>query len=161
MPAKIFILDTNVLLHDPESIFNFQDNVVVLPLIAIEELDRFKKQGDITGRNARAVSRSLDKLRELGSLTEGVDLNNGGSLWVAIGKKETLERLPKELESNSNDNKILAVALEWKNYNNQTTTLITKDANLRIKADILDIKAQDYLTDRVDLNELYRMSKKI
>ncbi|MGG6263002.1 PIN domain-containing protein [Leptolyngbya sp. AN03gr2] len=86
---KVFVLDTNVLLHDPNALFCF------------EELDRFKKNSDITGRNARHVSRTLDALREKGHLIDGIPLEQGGTLRVALCQKETLRSLPRKLPRRS------------------------------------------------------------
>ncbi|MCG9893357.1 MAG: PhoH family protein [Thermosynechococcaceae cyanobacterium MS004] len=152
---KIFVLDTNVLLHDPASLFRFQDNDVVLPITIIEELDRFKKLSETTGRNARQVSRSLDELRQQGHLIDGITLKNGGTLKVALCHQETLKALPIELEGDQNDNAILAVALEFKRQSNLDVVMVSKDTNLRIKADVLGIAAQDYETDKVDIDDLY------
>ena len=86
---KIYILDTNVLLHDPESLFSFEDNDIVLPLSVIEELDRIKRRGDDVGRNARDASRKLDDLRLVGHLSEGVPLPGGGSLKIELNGHQT------------------------------------------------------------------------
>lgn len=152
---KVFVLDTNVLLHDPNAIFRFEDNDVVLPITVIEELDRFKKQPEVTGRNARQVSRILDSLRQQGHLTQGVPLENGGLLRVALCHQETLVQLPAGLEDGYGDNAILAVALELQPQCNCPVILVSKDTNLRIKADALGLAAQDYETDKVDIEELY------
>src|SRR4030066_2090217 len=93
---KYYVLDTNVLLHDVNSLFAFQDNDVVIPIIAIEELDRFKKDLNEIGRNARQVSRILDKLRSEGPLYKGVPLKNGGTLRVFIPSYKA-NNLPPEL----------------------------------------------------------------
>jgi len=82
--TKKFILDTNVLLHDPQAYLKFEDNEVYIPITVIEEIDTFKKDLNEIGRNARHVSRMLDKLRTKGSLTEGVALENGGTLTVVL-----------------------------------------------------------------------------
>jgi PhoH-like ATPase len=152
---KTFVLDTNVLLHDPSSILHFQDNDVVLPITVIEELDRFKKQPEMTGLNARQVSRTLDELRSKGHLIEGIPINGGGSLRVALCTKETLNGLPPELEGHKADNAILAVALELKTKCQCPVVLVSKDINMRIKADALGLAAEDYKTDKVDVQELY------
>ena len=152
---KTYVLDTNVLLHDPMALFQFEDNEVVLPITIIEELDRFKKQPEVTGRNARQTSRTLDKLREQGSLTQGITLENGGSLRVALCTRQTLQQLPPELEGDSGDNAILAVALELKAECQCPVVLVSKDTNLRIKADALQLLASDYETDKVQADELY------
>ncbi|AFZ35803.1 PhoH family protein [Stanieria cyanosphaera PCC 7437] len=152
---KTFVLDTNVLLHDPNAIFRFEDNDVVLPMTIIEELDLFKKQPEMTGRNARQVSRSLDQLRQQGHLTKPIVLDHGGTLLVALCNRETLATLPPELEGDLADNTILAVALQLKQKCQCPVVLISKDTNLRIKADALGLDAQDYQTDKVDIQELY------
>ncbi|NJM95257.1 MAG: PhoH family protein [Acaryochloridaceae cyanobacterium CSU_5_19] len=149
------MLDTNVLLHDPNAIFRFEDNDVVLPITIIEELDRFKKQPQETGRNARQVSRTLDELRQQGPLIQGIQLSQGGVLQVALCDRKTLRELPPELEGDQADNAILAVALERKQQCQCPVVLVSKDTNLRIKADALGLAAEDYETDKVDLDELY------
>ena len=153
---KVFVLDTNVLLHDPTAMLRFEDNDVVLPITVIEELDRFKKQPDTIGRNARQTSRQLDELRNHGHFINGISLDRGGTLRVALCHRETLQGLPPELEGDRGDNAILAVALELKRQCQCPVIVISKDTNLRIKADALDVSAQDYKTDRVNVDDLYQ-----
>lgn len=152
---KYFILDTNVLLHDVSSLFAFGGSDVIIPIIAIEELDRFKKDLNEIGRNARQVSRIIDNLRAQGPLYKGISLENGGTLRVFIPSSKT-SRLPTELILNKADNQILSVALELKAKGNKPVCLITKDTNLRIKADSLGITAMDYESDKVEISELYQ-----
>ncbi|MBE9157581.1 PhoH family protein [Nodosilinea sp. LEGE 06152] len=152
---KVFVLDTNVLLHDPMAMFRFEDNDVVLPITIIEELDRFKKGTADTGRNARYVSRTLDELRQQGSLVQGVPLEQGGTLKVALCHRDTLRQLPAELEGDQGDNAILAVAMEYKHHHDMPVVLVSKDTNLRIKADAVGLVAEDYETDKVDIDDLY------
>ncbi|BAW96295.1 PhoH-like protein [[Synechococcus] sp. NIES-970] len=152
---KIFVLDTNVLLHDPQAILSFADNEVVLPITVIEELDRFKKQVDSIGRNARQVSRSLDALSQGKSLTQGIDLDQGGLLRVALCKPEILKTLPPELAGASSDNAILAVALTEQEKCQCPVILVSKDTNLRIKAGVLGLTTEDYETGKVNLDEFY------
>ncbi|WOD39447.1 PhoH family protein [Nodosilinea sp. E11] len=152
---KVFVLDTNVLLHDPLAIFRFEDNDVVLPITIIEELDRFKKGTADTGRNARYVSRTLDDLRQQGSLVQGIPLEKGGTLKVALCHRDTLRQLPAELEGDQGDNAILAVAMEYKHHHDLPVVLVSKDTNLRIKADAVGLVAEDYETDKVDYDDLY------
>ena len=111
---KTFVLDTNVLLHDPLALTRFEDNHVVVPIEVVEEIDRFKRDPSEKGRNARQVSRLLDELRQKGNLAEGVTLNHslGGTLKVVFCRNETLAQLPPELRAGNGDNNILAVALE-------------------------------------------------
>ncbi|GAB4341321.1 MAG: PhoH family protein [Leptolyngbyaceae cyanobacterium] len=152
---KVFVLDTNVLLHDPAAMMQFKDNDVVLPITIIEELDRFKKQPEMTGRNAREASRRLDELRQQGHLLDGVEINDGGKLRVTLCHRETFLELPPELERDRGDNAILATGLELKRQCQCPVVLVSKDINLRIKADALGLVAEDYKTDKVDVQELY------
>ena len=87
---KIFVIDTNVILHDPTALLRFEDNEIVIPIAVIEELDRFKKQPEMTGRNAREVARTLDRLRTEGDLIAGVELSNGGHLRVALSDRDNI-----------------------------------------------------------------------
>ncbi|MEL6938332.1 MAG: PhoH family protein [Cyanobacteria bacterium J06598_1] len=152
---KIYVLDTNVLLHDPNAMLRFEDNEVVLPITTIEELDRFKKRPEETGRNARQTSRMLDSLRSQGSIVEGIGLKNGGKIRVALCQRETLNNLPAELKADGGDNAILAVALEVKQRCDCPVVMVSKDTNMRIKADTLGLTAEDYETDKIDVDDLY------
>ena len=152
---KSFVLDTNVLLHDPSAMLKFPRQDVILPITVIEELDRFKKQPEMTGRNARQVSRTLDDLRQRGHLTEPIELDHGGTLQVKLCHRETLQEIPVELARDYADNEILAVALELQRKCECNVVLISKDTNLRIKADALGLDAEDYESDKVDFSELY------
>jgi PhoH-like ATPase len=153
---KNFVLDTNVLLHDPNAIFRFKDNRVIVPITVIEELDHFKKDLNMLGRNARTVSKYIDRLRESGNLSEGVPLEHGGILRVAFGG-EGVSLLPPELKGQLEDNQILGVALSVRGREKEVpVVVVSKDTNLRIKADALGVVAEDYESDRVDIEELYR-----
>jgi len=94
--TKVFCLDTNVLLYDAESLFSFDDNLVVIPLVVLEELDRKKSRMDDIGQNARRVSRHLDTLRKQGSLSDGVELRNGGRLKITK-RLDVSDELPESL----------------------------------------------------------------
>lgn len=151
---KTYILDTNVLLHDPESLFSFEDNAIVLPLSVIEELDRIKRRSDEVGRNAREVSRRLDELRAQGRLSEGVGLANGGSVRIEINGNQP-DNHPYGIDLNTTDNRILALAYALMNHGQTRVILVTKDLNLRIKADVLGLAAEDFYSDKVDYHQLY------
>jgi len=151
---KTYILDTNVLLHDPESLFSFEDNAIVLPLSVIEELDRIKRRSDEVGRNAREVSRRLDELRIRGRLSEGVGLANGGSVRIEINGNQP-DNHPYGIDLNTTDNRILALAYALMNHGQTPVILVTKDLNLRIKADVLGLAAEDFYSDKVDYHQLY------
>jgi len=148
---KTFILDTNVLIHDPEALFTFEDSKVVIPLTVIEELDGFKRTDDNRGRSARAVSRYLDELRQHGKLSDGVPLEHGGSLRVDV---QTRAALPHSFDNNSKDNRMLETALGLTKQG-ETVIFITKDINLRIKAEAIGITAEDYEKEKVHPEKLY------
>jgi len=154
---KNFVLDTNVLLYDPQALFKFEENNLIIPITVIEEIDRFKKDMNETGRNARQVSRYLDDLRQKGSLSAGVQLETGGMLRVEIYEDRVMKRLPPELREERGDNRILAVAVDVKEQEaNLPIIFVTKDTNLRIKADAIGLVAEDYESDKVAIEELYQ-----
>ena len=153
---KNYIIDTNVLLHDPNSLLSFEDNNVLIPIEVIEEIDRFKRESTELGQNARTVSRMLDGFRGEGSLSEGVKLPTGGKLKIAFQKKDASANGHVVFNENTVDNRILSLAqaiqkAQPKNH----TILVTKDINLRIKADALGLEAEDYESDRVFIKDLY------
>ncbi len=150
--TKTFVFDTNVLLFDPSSIHKFGHNNVFIPLIVVEELDRFKKDQNENGRNARHFARLVDGLREKGSLVKGVPLANGGHLRISILREPATKHVGIDLSIN--DNLILANALYLKE-NGENVVLITKDINLRLKADALGVVAEDYETSEISIDELY------
>ena len=150
---KNYILDTNVLLHDPNSLLNFAANHVLIPIEVIEEIDRFKRESTELGQNARTVSRMLDGYRAEGSLSEGVKLPNGGKLKVAFQKNG---HATNGFNGNTVDNRILSLSQAiQKAQPKNGTILVTKDINLRIKADALGLQAEDYENDRVFIQDLY------
>jgi len=149
---KYFVLDTNVLLHNPQAIFKFEEHEVVIPLTVIEELDTFKKNNDETGRNARQVVRGLDKLRSIGHLFEGVVWNEQGGI-IRVARVEPMDE-ERSLELNKNDNLILSVAAKL-NRQGLRTIFITKDINARVKCDALGIDTEDFEADRVDADWLH------
>ncbi len=151
---KTYVLDTNVLLHNPMALYAFADNNVVLPLAVIEEIDNRKKSQDEIGRHARFVSRELDAMRSIGRLSDGVQMNNGGKVWIELNHQDMKEP-PKGLDPNKYDNRILAVAYNLSKERDEPVVLVTKDLNLRIKADVLGIRAEDFITDKVDYDQLY------
>ncbi|HUR47084.1 MAG TPA: PhoH family protein [Candidatus Saccharimonadales bacterium] len=151
---KNYILDTNVILHDPNSLLNFQDNNVFVPIEVIEEIDRFKREATERGQNARTFSRMLDGFRIQGQLSRGVELTTGGRLKVIFQDKS--ENGHVSVGNNTVDSRIVALALTVQRADPKTRTiLVTKDINLRIKADALGLAAEDYETDRVMIKDLY------
>lgn len=151
---KTFILDTNVLLHNPDAIFAFDDNRVVIPFAVIEEIDSQKLRQDEIGRNARLISRKLDRLRSTGSLAEGVILPSGGLLKIELNH-ENPAALPAGVDKSKHDNRILAVAYHLHQECPGRVFLVTKDLNLRVKADVFGIPADDLFKDTIDYPQLY------
>ena len=153
---KTYVLDTNVLLSDVNSINAFEDNDVIIPLIVLEELDKQKSRQDEVGAAARTVARKLEELRKIGSLHTGVSLPSGGTLRVVAFEPKELEKMPGELNGNKVDNQIIAFA-QSKQRKNNSAILVSKDINVRLKCDALGIKCEDYLKLRVanNENELY------
>jgi len=174
-PTKNFVLDTNVLIHDPQSMFQFEENVVWIPIEVLEELDRFKSESTTRGANAREVHRRLgERFRTKQQMKDGVTLENGGRLQVCIhpafnGEKnqakllsesprfEVVSRLFTDLEST--DNRILACAA-YVADTQPNGILVTKDLNMQLKARALGIEAQDYRTDRVEDNDIRRTQRR-
>lgn len=148
---KYFVLDTNVLLHNSESISSFADNTVVLPMTVIEELDKFKSHSDELGRNARKVIRTLDTLRSKGRLGEGVKMENGGTLQIYLEKDKVMNI---GMDMNVPDNRILGVAYTLFKQG-QKVFFVSKDINARLKADALGIEVADFEKEKVNIDELF------
>ena len=152
---KIYVLDTNVLLHDPRAIDKFEDNDVVIPIHVIEEIDQFKREMSEVGRNARTFTRTLDELREAtgGTLQEGCRLAGGGRLRVAV-PKDVLAL--KKLDNAAMDHAIVQTAITERDTHSGTPTVfVTMDANLRIRADALGLRAENYENARISYDDLY------
>jgi PhoH-like ATPase len=152
---KIFVLDTNVLMHDPMSLFRFEEHDVFLPLITLEELDNHKKGMSEVARHARQVSRSLDALMEnIDDIEKGVALDRLGNV-DALGRllvqtTELAAELPKTLPVGKADNQILGVVFALsKLHPEREVALVSKDINMRIKARALGLLAEDYFNDQV------------
>lgn len=156
--SKIFVLDTNVLLHDYKCIYNFEENHIVIPIVVLEELDRFKRGNDLINFHAREFTRELDKLSGDRLLADGISLGKGkGKLFIETGKSFS-ELVSSSFPEATPDHRILAIAdfVRHKHPNTQVV-LITKDINLRMKAKSLGLKAEDYENDKVaNIDDLYR-----
>lgn len=149
-PPKCYIIDTNVLIHDPLSLSRFQDNHIIIPIVVLEELDDLKRGTNEIAKNARDAIRHLDRLREKGSLSEGITINGGGSLKVELDPANSSALLPPEFPKNKPDNRILAISKYLVNkIQDMPVILVSKDANLRVKGDALGIRSEDYKSDKV------------
>ena len=146
---RVYVVDTNVLLHDADALEAFNEHDVILPLAVLEELDRQKTRQDDVGRNARHVSRALDKLRANASLFKGATLKGGGTLRVVAAPQELLAVLPMELrEAGKVDNYLIALMLKLKADQAIEAIMVTKDINMRLKCDALDIRCEDHVCTR-------------
>ena len=150
---KLYLLDTNVLVYDPHSIYAFTGAEVALPSIVLEELDKFKREGTERGRNTREVIRILDSLREQGSLKDGIKLDNGSTLRVVFLPKDKQPWFPFKLRIEDNEILLDAVSLKEQGYQ---VVFISKDLNARVKADALGIRAEDYKKERITIEEFYK-----
>jgi PhoH-like ATPase len=171
------VLDTNVLLHDPQSMFQFENNVVHIPVEVLEELDRFKSESTTRGANAREVHRRLsERFRTTEQMKVGVRLENGGYLQIRINPKLKFDDHGWQLISESprfaelrklfpdltvSDNRILASAVYLADTNSARTILVTKDINMQLKARVLGVEAQDYRTDRVEMGTFGGRSERV
>ncbi|MCY8053630.1 PhoH family protein [Bacillus inaquosorum] len=158
--SKIYVLDTNVLLQDPNAIFSFEENEVVIPAVVLEEVDSKKRYMDEVGRNARHVSKLIDALRQKGRLHEQVPLHTGGTLRIELNHR-SFHQLQEIFIEKTNDNRILAVAKnlsleEETKEDGRAVILVSKDVLVRVKADAIGLHAEDFLNDRVvDNDEMY------
>jgi len=153
--AKIMIVDTSVLLYDMKSVHSFSDNEVVIPLIVLDELDKFKDKPNLLGESARYVNRFLDFLRAHGDLNEGI-MVPGTNQVVRVELNSRISSAIDDFDWSKGDNKILATALYIKeNYPERVVKVITKDINLRVKCDALGVRAEDYEKDNLAVDEIH------
>ena len=147
-----FILDTNVLIHDPSAYCHFKENHVIIPLKVLEEIDQFKRELSERGRNARTISRALDELRKRGRLSDGVALDSGGTIRVIFADKDN----PFSVGLSADD-LILKMAVDFqKERPSERCVVVSKDINLRLKADALGLEAEDYESDKTrEADEVY------
>ena len=156
---RIFVLDTNVLIHDPEAFFAFRSVVIGIPFVVLEELDTFKKEPGEKGRNAREAIRTLDELRSRGSLHDGVTLNHDtqGAILKVYPTPLSIDFSNSITVSSSaiKDNLIIQTVKLLVQEKNQVT-LVTKDINARVKADVLGFEAEDYTRGKISYDKFYK-----
>lgn len=172
---KVYVMDSSVLLHDPNAIYEFEENEIVIPYAVLEELEGKKRLADNVGRAAREIIRQLDHLRQTGPLAQGVLLKSGGMLRIELNHSSP-EVLPLFFDRSLPDNRILTVSVNLTREEKRPVILITKDIAMRVKADAIGVKTQDYFNDKVvlpaiddeilnlplddqDVNFLYRFGK--
>lgn len=152
---KNYVLDTNVLIHDPGAIHSFEDNNLIIPLPVIEEIDKLKSRPGEIGMSARQVARELDSFRKQGKLFNGVKIDGGGILKIEI--IEDFKEMPRFLSDKVMDDWILFYTLQISKRNPSIKTiLVSKDINMRIKADAIGLEAQDYLKDKTEEIALFK-----
>lgn len=155
LSRKIFVVDTSVLLYDKHAIHSFRGNDVYIPLIVLDELDRFKDKPGLIGENARFVNRFLDGLREKGKLSEGIELEDNDQKIVVV--TESLAAPPGNLDPTNADNRIIGIARDVARSveaEGRQVIVVTKDINFRVKCDAVNIQAEDYYKDKIDSDSL-------
>ena len=155
--SKLFVIDTNVLIHNPESIMSFRDNDIVIPLEVLEELDKLKTYPDQRGKSARDANRFLDSTARKGSLNEGVKLENGSTLRVSFRRPA---QPPEGLDPEKVDNRIIMCAYALQ-QEGRKVFFVSKDINARVKATAIGLKAVDYEKQKVDIATLYQGLREI
>ncbi len=153
---KNYILDTNVLIHSPDCLYNFEDNHIIIPIVVIEELDNLKNKEGLVGYQARMAIRELGSIRAYGNLNTGISLPGGGSIRVELNHMTPIDA-PDGMSLEKNDNKILIMAknLEREDGVNKTV-LVTKDLCMAIKGESLGLEVQDYQNDKIDVEHIYK-----
>ncbi len=153
---KNYVIDTNVMIHDPLFLYNFQDNNLILPLVTVEELDGLKKASGMVGYHARQVLKELNKVRQYGDFVEGIRLPSGGLIRIEMNYID-ITNLPEGMDSKKNDNRIISIAKAVAEKDSERPTiLVTKDMCMTVKADALGLTVQDYETDKVHTDDLYQ-----
>ncbi len=154
--VKNYILDTNVIVHDPECFYKFEDNNVIVPIVTLEELDGIKTREGMVGYHARMAARELNTLRGMGSLETGVQLPGGGTLRVELNHMD-MSVFPEGIETHHNDMRIIAVAMNIQRGDPSTKTiLVTKDLYMLLKADSFGVSAEDYTNDKIKCDAVYK-----
>ncbi|MDF1618371.1 PhoH family protein [Petrocella sp. FN5] len=153
--VKNYVIDTNVMIHDPKFMYKFSDNNVIIPILCIEELDNLKKRDGLVGFHARHVAKELQILMSKGNISEGIPLENGGMIKVEQNYLDT-DVLPNGVDYSKNDSKIIAVVKNLQEANQDIKTiLVTKDVYMHIKASSLGIEVQDFENDKIDNDKIY------
>lgn len=156
MAKKNFVLDTNVILHDYKCIYNFQENDIYIPIVVLEELDKFKKGNDELNYNARQFARELDSISDNDFFKKGASLGEGlGKLFIAL-PQEPSEKVQKAFIEKIPDHRILAFTDYLSEHDKKhKTVLVTKDINLRMKARAINLLAEDYYNDKITSKDIF------
>jgi len=152
---KNYVIDTNVMIHDPNFLSSFSDNNVIIPVIAIEELDNLKRREGLVGFSARRVAKELQRIMAQGDIKKGIKLENGGTVRVELNQLDT-SILPNGIDTSKNDSKIIAVTLNLQKTEDIPTILVTKDLYMSIKAASLGANVEDYQNDKITADDIYQ-----
>lgn len=154
--VKNYVIDTNVMIHDPDFLNKFNDNNVIIPILCIEELDNLKKREGIVGFNARTVAKALQQVMTEGDISKGILLESGGTVRVELNHMQT-DFFPNGIDTHKNDTKIIAVTKNLQDADTSIQTiLVTKDVCMSIKASSLGIEVQDYQNDKIASDDTYK-----
>lgn len=152
---KNYVIDTNVMIHDPYFLRSFEDNNIIIPIIAIEELDNLKRREGLVGFNARNVAKELQNLMKQGDIREGIPLENGGLLRVELNYSDTT-CIPDGVDTKKVDTRIIALTHNLAKSTDIPTILVTKDLYMSIKASSIGVEVQDYKNDRIGTDEVFK-----
>lgn len=153
---KNYVIDTNVMIHDPSFMYKFSDNNVIIPILCIEELDNLKKRDGIVGYHARTVAKELQRIMATGDISKGIDLPEGGRIRVELNSLN-FDNLPNAIDSHKNDSRIIAVTKTLQLADPETQTiLVSKDVYMSIKASSLGIKVEDYQNDKIQSESIFK-----
>lgn len=151
---KNYVIDTNVMIHDPEFMYTFSDNNIIIPLICIEELDNLKRREGLVGFHARNVAKELKRIMSLGDIDKGIRLPSGGNIRVELDHMQT-DVLPNGIDYDKNDSKIIAITLNLSRICKEPTILVTKDLYMAIKAHSVGVAVEDYKNDSIETDKVY------
>jgi PhoH-like ATPase len=152
---KNYVIDTNVMIHDPSFMYKFSDNNVIIPILCIEELDNLKKRDGIVGYHARTVAKELQRIMSTGDISKGIDLPDGGKIRVELNSLN-FDNLPNAIDSHKNDSRIIAVTKTLQLADPDTQTiLVSKDVYMSIKASSLGIQVEDYQNDKIQTDSIF------
>ena len=152
---KNYVIDTNVMIHDPSFLHSFEDNNIIIPIIAIEELDNLKRREGLVGFNARNVAKELQNIMKQGDIREGILLENGGKLRVELNFADT-SCIPDGVDTKKVDTRIIALTYNLAKSTDIPTILVTKDLYMSIKASSIGVEVQDYQNDRIGTDEVFK-----
>ncbi|MBQ5778429.1 MAG: ribonuclease, partial [Paludibacteraceae bacterium] len=152
---KNFVLDTNVILHDHKCIYNFEENDIYIPIVVLEELDRFKKGNEQINFAARQFAREIDLIADSDLFSTGASLGEGKGRLFIVTEESYPEVLKRAFSDRTPDHRILAVAITLAQTKSEKTILVTKDINLRMKAKSLGVLTEDYINDKVTNMDIF------